>query len=899
MKTKLLTILSLLVLCVTGAWAQAINITFAYDQINATGTGSASVDGIVGTTSVALVGSYQSFGGTANGSTYNNVAVPKYSKITVSSDGTTSASDYLRFTITPADGYRFTPSSVSLGAIREGTDNGSMTVKANSTTLTESTLSKTSVTPGRNKTGSTADETTKFTKDGYSFSYSISDIDATNDAPLHIDVCMSGLKNKSWGIWNVVITGTYEGTNLTKLGTPSISVNSLTGAVTISDIDANAEKVTYTTDGTDPTASSTTYSEPFTINANCTVKAIAIGDGASYSNSNIASQAAAVTVDDPVITAYNGTVGITCATDGATIKYNFDNGETWNTYSIPFTLFDGQTVYAKAESASYKNNSGTVNAAVTAAPSAEVGSSSITLYYDTETNFSLNTDGNSDVLTGKAGTDYEGFSITLDNEGQSGEGIKAISYGSEIDGKTTLKGSNGRKMTIAIPSNLRANRITIKSYNNGAISSTSLWSNVGGTTYTDANEVGLQCISDASNPDVRVFELADLTSIDIVNNGAQQQCFIATIDYTKYIPGPADPESPAGDPITWDFTGYSSKVTFTNGSSYSYKADDFSTEMRYTAGSSDEITANSYLKENGTSSNASCKDIDGETAIAKTRLIRLFVTGKGTLTINCEKDGSNGIGVYTIYQGNETNTAASGSALKTGYTANTTTDELTVTNGLWIETTTKGYITSIVWTPVSDDITLTTSDNMAGWRAFNPDGQGYTLDENTTAYIVEAAPADNTVTLVKTSNNGKNVYPNTPVILYTTSAADSHKMTLTAADIDDYTGTGNLLKVTTAAQTISNKYRLGYKSGDGNGVGFYPYSTGSAAAGIVYLDASSSGSAKVSIVFDDEQTTGIESIHNSQFTIHTDAPMYNLSGQRVGESYKGIVIVNGRKFVRK
>ena len=502
------------------------------------------------------------------------------------------------------------------------------------------------------------------------------------------------------------------------------------------------------------------------------------------------------------------------------------------------------------------------------------------------------------MLTGKAGTDYEGFSITLDNEGQSGEGIKAISYGSEIDGKTTLKGSNGRKMTIAIPSNLRANRITIKSYNNGAISSTSLWSNVGGTTYTDANEVGLQCISDASNPDVRVFELADLTSIDIVNNGAQQQCFIATIDYTKYIPGPADPESPAGDPITWDFTGYDTKVSLTSGATYSYTADDSSTEMRYTAGSSCEITANKYLKEGGNTGQGSYKDVDGTTAIGKNRLIRLFVTGKGTLTINCEKDGSNGIGVYTIYQGNETNTAASGSALKTGYTANTTTDELTVTNGLWIETTTKGYITSIVWTPVSDDITLTTSDNMAGWRAFNPDGQGYTLDENTTAYIVEAAPADNTVTLVKTSNNGKDVYPNTPVILYTTSAADSHKMTLTSADVDDYAGTGNLLKVTTAAQAISNKYRLGYKSGEGNGVGFYPYSTGSAAAGIVYLDASSSGSAKVSIVFEDDMTTNISNLNVNE-NLNNIATMYNLAGQKVGESYKGIVIVNGKKMIRK
>jgi hypothetical protein len=40
-------------------------------------------------------------------------------------------------------------------------------------------------------------------------------------------------------------------------------------------------------------------------------------------------------------------------------------------------------------------------------------------------------------------------------------------------------------------------------------------------------------------------------------------------------------------------------------------------------------------------------------------------------------------------------------------------------------------------------------------------------------------------------------------------------------------------------------------------------------------------------------------IHNSQFTIHNDAPIFNLAGQRVGKGYKGIVIQNGKKRVMK
>jgi uncharacterized repeat protein (TIGR02543 family) len=62
-------------------------------------------------------------------------------------------------------------------------------------------------------------------------------------------------------------------------------------------------------------------------------------------------------------------------------------------------------------------------------------------------------------------------------------------------------------------------------------------------------------------------------------------------------------------------------------------------------------------------------------------------------------------------------------------------------------------------------------------------------------------------------------------------------------------------------------------------------------------DVTALGGSKLSIIFGDEETTGIKAIDNG--TIDNNAPMYNISGQRVSESYKGIVIVNGRKVVRK
>ncbi len=47
-----------------------------------------------------------------------------------------------------------------------------------------------------------------------------------------------------------------------------------------------------------------------------------------------------------------------------------------------------------------------------------------------------------------------------------------------------------------------------------------------------------------------------------------------------------------------------------------------------------------------------------------------------------------------------------------------------------------------------------------------------------------------------------------------------------------------------------------------------------------------------------EPTTGISSVTANE-TLNTNAKMYNMSGQQVSESYKGMVIVNGKKYINK
>lgn len=45
-------------------------------------------------------------------------------------------------------------------------------------------------------------------------------------------------------------------------------------------------------------------------------------------------------------------------------------------------------------------------------------------------------------------------------------------------------------------------------------------------------------------------------------------------------------------------------------------------------------------------------------------------------------------------------------------------------------------------------------------------------------------------------------------------------------------------------------------------------------------------------------STGIDSVEGVN-GVDKNAPMYNIAGQRVGRDYKGIIIQNGRKIIRR
>lgn len=107
------------------------------------------------------------------------------------------------------------------------------------------------------------------------------------------------------------------------------------------------------------------------------------------------------------------------------------------------------------------------------------------------------------------------------------------------------------------------------------------------------------------------------------------------------------------------------------------------------------------------------------------------------------------------------------------------------------------------------------------------------------------------------------------------------------------------------ATAFATDLQTGATKADGTQYGFTSKSGTPAFAQVVsgqdipakkgYIVLNGASAAKYSICFDDEAT----GIHTIEAASAANGAMYNLAGQRVDKSYKGIVIVNGKKYLNK
>ena len=193
-------------------------------------------------------------------------------------------------------------------------------------------------------------------------------------------------------------------------------------------------------------------------------------------------------------------------------------------------------------------------------------------------------------------------------------------------------------------------------------------------------------------------------------------------------------------------------------------------------------------------------------------------------------------------------------------------------------------------------VTLTTTANMQGWRAFYDKENSYTVDDNTNVYIVVETEANETGIVKFSNRTGKKVPKLCPVVLSTNAlqADGTYQITMTKDETAyTYDGNDNLLCASVVGTAV-NAYRLGYKSGEDNGVAFYSWSADRPSDGVVYLNLpTNSGNAKIEFVVD-ENATGIVSVRD---VCNESENVFNLNGQRLSVPRKGLNIVNGKKII--
>ena len=129
----------------------------------------------------------------------------------------------------------------------------------------------------------------------------------------------------------------------------------------------------------------------------------------------------------------------------------------------------------------------------------------------------------------------------------------------------------------------------------------------------------------------------------------------------------------------------------------------------------------------------------------------------------------------------------------------------------------------------------------------------------------------------------------TPFASLTNKAIVASEGATTSYTVGDYTFHGVL-----ARQNVPNG-AYGYNAADG----VFSKATSDAVtidAFRGYITYGGAGARELNCIFSDGEVTGIETVRQS---LQQDGVMYNLQGQRVGQSHKGLFIMNGRKYVVK
>lgn len=197
------------------------------------------------------------------------------------------------------------------------------------------------------------------------------------------------------------------------------------------------------------------------------------------------------------------------------------------------------------------------------------------------------------------------------------------------------------------------------------------------------------------------------------------------------------------------------------------------------------------------------------------------------------------------------------------------------------------YLGSITVTYMEDDgkpESLTIS--AGGYATYSADYAVNYSELGLTAYTLTVDEPKNTVTAKEFTG----VVPAGGAVLVKGDASKAYTLTPATTEGDATFATALLTGATKADGT---QYGFTSKSGTPAFAQVQPGQDIPAKKGYIVLSGASA--AKYSICFDGEAT----GIHTIEAASAANAAMYNLAGQRVDKAYKGIVIVNGKKYLNK
>lgn len=180
--------------------------------------------------------------------------------------------------------------------------------------------------------------------------------------------------------------------------------------------------------------------------------------------------------------------------------------------------------------------------------------------------------------------------------------------------------------------------------------------------------------------------------------------------------------------------------------------------------------------------------------------------------------------------------------------------------------------------------TLTTS--AGGYATYSADYAVNYSELGLTAYTITIDEGNATVTAKEFTG----VVPAGGAVLVKGDASKAY--TLTPATTE---GDATFATALQTGATTANGTQYGFTSKSGTPAFAQVVSGQDIPAKKGYIVLSGASAAKYSICFGDEAT----GIHTIEAASAANAAMYNLAGQRVDKAYKGIVIVNGKKYLNK